>query len=125
MVFTELITNNAAAALMFPLAVATATALGVDYMPFVISTMFAASASFLTPMGYQTNLMVYGPGGYRFGDYARFGLPLTMIVAITHSHSGAAFLAVRALRAAARITERQVRFRGPPALGSLPRPTHI
>ena len=82
-VFTELITNNAAAALMFPLAVATATALGVDYMPFVIATMFAASASFLTPIGYQTNLMVYGPGGYRFGDYARFGLPLTVIVAIT------------------------------------------
>jgi di/tricarboxylate transporter len=82
-VFTELITNNAAAALMFPLAVATATELGVDYMPFVIATMFAASASFLTPIGYQTNLMVYGPGGYRFGDYARFGLPLTVIVAVT------------------------------------------
>jgi di/tricarboxylate transporter len=78
--FTELITNNAAAALMFPLGVATATALGVSPLPFAVAIMFAASASFLTPIGYQTNLMVYGPGGYRFGDYLKFGLPLTLIV---------------------------------------------
>jgi di/tricarboxylate transporter len=78
---TELITNNAAAALMFPLAIATAEALGVSHLPFAVAIMFAASASFLTPIGYQTNLMVYGPGGYRFGDYLRFGFPLTIIVA--------------------------------------------
>jgi di/tricarboxylate transporter len=81
-VATELITNNAAAALMFPLGIATADALGVSHLPFAVAIMFAASASFLTPIGYQTNLMVYGPGGYRFGDYLRFGFPLTIIVAL-------------------------------------------
>jgi di/tricarboxylate transporter len=80
--FTELITNNAAAALMFPLGMATAAALGVSPLPFAVAIMFAASASFLTPIGSQTNLMVYGPGGYRFGDYMRFGLPLTIVVAV-------------------------------------------
>lgn len=79
-IFTELITNNAAAALMFPIALATAKALGVDYMPFVIAILFAASASFATPIGYQTNLMVYGPGGYRFTDYYRAGIPITLVV---------------------------------------------
>jgi di/tricarboxylate transporter len=79
-IFTEFITNNAAAALMFPIGVASATALGVDWLPFAIAIMFGASCSFLTPVGYQTNLMVYGPGGYRFMDYVRFGLPLTLIV---------------------------------------------
>ena len=78
--FTELITNNAAAALMFPIALATAHALGVDYMPFVIAVLFAASASFATPIGYQTNLMVMGPGGYRFTDYLRAGIPVTLMV---------------------------------------------
>jgi len=80
--FTEVITNNAAAVLMFPIAVASANSLGVAPMPFLIAIMFAASASFLTPIGYQTNLMVYGPGGYRFGDYFRFGLPLTILVGL-------------------------------------------
>ena len=79
-IFTELITNNAAAALMFPIALATAHALGVDYMPFVIAVLFAASASFATPIGYQTNLMVMGPGGYRFTDYLRAGIPVTLMV---------------------------------------------
>ncbi|HUY90513.1 MAG TPA: SLC13 family permease, partial [Pirellulales bacterium] len=65
LIATELITNNAAAALMFPLAIATAGRLEVSAMPFVISVMMAASAGFATPIGYQTNLMVYGPGGYR------------------------------------------------------------
>ena len=76
---TELITNNAAAVLMFPIVMAAAEALGISYMPFVITIMMAASASFATPIGYQTNLMVYGPGGYRFSDYIRFGLPLNLL----------------------------------------------
>ncbi len=79
-VFTELITNNAAAVLMFPIALATAGQLDVQPMPFVIATMMGASAGFVTPIGYQTNLMVYGPGGYRFRDYVRFGLPLSVVV---------------------------------------------
>ena len=79
MLFTEMITNNAAAVLMFPIALAAANDLGVDYMPFVIAVMVAASASFATPLGYQTNLMVYGPGGYRYTDYLRIGLPLNLI----------------------------------------------
>ncbi|BBB25461.1 SLC13 family permease [Amphritea japonica] len=81
-IFTELITNNAAAVLMFPVAMALAEQLDVSYMPFVIAVMFAASASFITPLGYQTNLMVYGPGGYRFTDYARLGVPLSLTVAV-------------------------------------------
>ncbi|WP_417227635.1 SLC13 family permease [Amphritea sp.] len=80
--FTELITNNAAAVLMFPVAMALANQLGVNYMPFVVAVMFAASASFITPLGYQTNLMVYGPGGYQFTDYARLGIPLSITVAV-------------------------------------------
>lgn len=80
MVVTELITNNAAAALIFPIAVAAAKQSGVDPRSFAIAVAMAASASFLTPIGYQTNTMVYGPGGYRFGDYIRLGLPLTLIV---------------------------------------------
>jgi di/tricarboxylate transporter len=75
---TEFISNNAAAALMFPIAMATAEQLGVDPRSFAIAVAVAASNSFLTPIGYQTNTMVYGPGGYRFGDYIRLGLPLTL-----------------------------------------------
>ena len=81
-VFTELITNNAAAVLVFPIAQATAAGLGVSLWPFVGVIMIAASASFATPIGYQTNLMVYGPGGYRFGDYVRIGLPLNLLIGI-------------------------------------------
>jgi di/tricarboxylate transporter len=80
MLFTEVVTNTAAAALMFPLGVATALDLGVDPRPFVMVVALIASASFLTPIGYQTNLMVYGPGGYRFGDFARVGLPLSLLI---------------------------------------------
>lgn len=80
--FTSLITNNTAAVLMFPIAMAVSDSLGVDYMPFVITIMIAASASFATPIGYQTNLMVYGPGGYRFSDYLRLGLPLTFLLGL-------------------------------------------
>ena len=79
-IFTELITNNAAAVLVFPMAIALAAASGLDPRPFAIGVMFAASASFLTPIGYQTNMMVYGRGGYRFSDYARLGFPLTLLV---------------------------------------------
>lgn len=79
MLFTEMITNNAAAVLVFPIALASAEKLGVDPRPLVISIMIAASAAFATPFGYQTNLMVYGPGGYRFSDYLRFGIPLSLL----------------------------------------------
>lgn len=80
MLFTEVLSNNAAAVLMFPLAMRTAQSLEVNYMPFVITIMMAASCGFATPIGYQTNLMVYGPGGYHFRDYLRFGGLLNMIV---------------------------------------------
>lgn len=77
---TAMITNNAAAVLMFPVVLSMASSLGVSYMPFLIVLMVAASASFATPIGYQTNLMVFGPGGYHFSDYIRMGLPLTILV---------------------------------------------
>ncbi len=77
--FTEVITNNAAAVLLFPIATGVAEQLGVSPMPFIIAVMFAASASFLTPLGYQTNLMVMGPGGYRFTDYLRIGVPMSIV----------------------------------------------
>jgi len=80
MAFTELLSNNTAAVIMFPIALATARSLGVDFMPFVMSSTIAASCGFGTPIGYQTNLMVYGPGGYRFTDYVRFGGILNLIV---------------------------------------------
>ena len=83
MLFTEMITNNAAAVLVFPIAVAAAAELDVNVMPFIITIMMAASASFSTPIGYQTNLMVYGPGGYRFVDYLRVGIPLNLLMWIT------------------------------------------
>ena len=80
MLCTETITNNAAAVLMFPIAIQSADAMQVSETPFVIAVMIAASASFLTPYGYQTNLLVYGVGGYRVSDYFKFGLPLSLIV---------------------------------------------
>ena len=80
--FTAVINNNAAALLMFPIAQAVTTKLGVSIVPFALAIMMAASAEFSTPIGYQTNLMVYGPGGYRFSDYLRIGLPLNAVVAV-------------------------------------------
>jgi len=80
MILSGLITNNATAVVVFPIAMATARKLGVDPMPFVIAIMMAASASFATPLGYQTNLMVYGPGGYRFRDFIVIGLPLSILI---------------------------------------------
>ncbi len=79
-IFTETITNNAAAALVFPFAVAIAMQMGVSPRPFVMAVAFAASASFITPLGYQTNLMVYGPGGYRVTDFVKVGLPLNILL---------------------------------------------
>ncbi|HEV2296315.1 MAG TPA: SLC13 family permease [Tepidisphaeraceae bacterium] len=82
LLFTELVTNNAAAALAFPIARAAAASLEASFMPFAICIAVAASAGFATPLGYQTHLMVYGPGGYRFSDFVRAGLPLDLIVMI-------------------------------------------
>ncbi|MBI2423231.1 MAG: SLC13 family permease [Candidatus Hydrogenedentes bacterium] len=77
---TELITNNAAAVLLFPFCLKTAELYDVSSRPFLIALLFAASASFMTPIGYQTNMMVYGPGGYRFTDFARIGAPLHIVL---------------------------------------------
>jgi di/tricarboxylate transporter len=82
-VLTEFISNNAAAALMFPVAMATANQVGADPRAFAIAVAISASCSFLTPIGYQTNTMVYGPGGYRFSDYLRLGAPLTIASVLT------------------------------------------
>lgn len=79
-VLTSMITNNAAAVLMFPVVIAIAEQMQVNFLPFVIIVMVAASASFATPMGYQTNLMVQGPGGYHFKDYMKMGGPLTILI---------------------------------------------
>ncbi len=79
---TELVTNNAAALLMLPVAVSTAGAAGLDPRGAAIAVAVAASASFLSPIGYQTNMMVYGPGGYRFTDYARLGWILTLVTVV-------------------------------------------
>jgi di/tricarboxylate transporter len=79
---TELMTNNAAAIIMLPIAITISEKLGVDYQAFAVVVMIAASASFMTPTGYQTNLMVMGPGGYRFSDYFKVGAPLSVLVAV-------------------------------------------
>jgi di/tricarboxylate transporter len=78
---TGAMSNNATAALLAPLAISLAESLGVDSRPFLIGLTFAASAAFYTPIGYQTNLLVYGPGGYRFADFFRVGAPLTVLYA--------------------------------------------
>jgi len=80
MVTTELLSNNAAAVLTFPIAWQTAEQLGVHPLPFVMAITVAASCGFATPIGYQTNLMIYGPGGYKFTDYLRYGGPLNLVV---------------------------------------------
>lgn len=80
---TETITNNAAVALSFPVAHVAAEALGVNFMPFVMAIMMAGSASFATPLGYQTNLMVLGPGGYRFSDFLKIGAPMNLLIGLT------------------------------------------
>ncbi|MEO0823363.1 MAG: SLC13 family permease [Pseudomonadota bacterium] len=82
---TELVSNNAVAVVVTPLAIAVATALGVDPRPFVVAVMVAASASFATPIGYQTNTLVYAAGGYRFTDYMRLGIPMNLMVGVIAS----------------------------------------
>ena len=79
-IMTEMITNNAAAVLMFPFCLETARLYDVDSRPFLIALILSASASFMTPIGYQTNMMVYGPGGYRFTDFLRIGGPLNLLL---------------------------------------------
>lgn len=78
-VLTEFMSNNATAVLLAPLAIALGQALEVDPRPLPMAVCFAASTSFCTPVGYQTNAMVQGPGGYRFNDYLRAGLPLNIL----------------------------------------------
>ena len=82
---TQILSNNATAVLLFPIAVSSALGLGVDPKPFIMAVCFGASACFATPVGYQTNLLVYGPGGYRFSDYLKLGLPLNLVVLILGS----------------------------------------
>jgi len=82
MVLTELITNNAAAMLMLPVVLAITQAAGLNDVPYVMAVMMAASASFATPIGYQCNLMVYGPGGYQFSDFLRIGVPMNLLMAL-------------------------------------------
>ncbi|MCS6927797.1 MAG: SLC13 family permease, partial [Candidatus Binatia bacterium] len=77
---TELLSNAAAAALMFPVAMEAAHQFGIEARPLAIAVTIAASAAFASPLGYQTHLMVYGPGGYRFSDFVKIGLPLNFVV---------------------------------------------
>ena len=80
--YTEIITNNAAAALLFPIAFSAAAQAGVGPRPFLIAVAIGASASFATPLGYQTNLMVYGPGGYKFKDFLKIGIPMNIFIGV-------------------------------------------
>jgi di/tricarboxylate transporter len=84
-VLTEVLSNNATAVVMAPIAINSALSLGLDPRPFVFAVAFSASAAFSTPIGYQTHMMVYGAGGYRFSDFLKFGLPLNIILWITAS----------------------------------------
>lgn len=81
-ILTSLITNAAAVSIMFPIAMSMAQELQLPYTPFFVAIAFAASGSFITPIGYQTNLMIFGPGGYSFRDFAKVGGPLTVIYTI-------------------------------------------
>jgi di/tricarboxylate transporter len=80
--YNTIISSNATAALFFPIAVSSALAMGADVRPFALAVAISAAASFASPISYQTNLMVYGPGGYKFKDYLKFGIPLQLIIGI-------------------------------------------
>ena len=84
-ILTELVSNNAVAVVVTPIAIGLAEALGFDARPFVVTVMVAASASFVTPIGYQTNMLVYGPGGYKFTDFTKVGLPLSLSIGLISS----------------------------------------
>ena len=77
---TEIVTNNAIAVIATPIAMSIAAELGVEPLPFVLAVLFGANMSYLTPIGYQTNLLVMSAGGYRFSDFFRVGLPLQIIL---------------------------------------------
>jgi len=80
MILTEMSSNTATAIIMTPVVLSVSSLMGFDARPFIFAVCFAASASFSTPIGYQTNLMVYGPGGYKFLDFMKVGLPLSLIL---------------------------------------------
>ncbi len=82
---TEIVSNNAVAVIMTPIAISLAAALGIDARPLVVAVMIAASCAFATPIGYQTNTLVYGPGGYRFTDFMRIGIPLNLTMSVIAS----------------------------------------
>ncbi len=81
-ILTEILSNNAVAVIVTPLAIALAQSLGLEPRPYVVAVMFAATLAFATPIGYQTNTMVYGPGGYKFTDFTRIGLPLNLVTGV-------------------------------------------
>jgi di/tricarboxylate transporter len=82
LVMTEILSNNAVAVLLTPIAIALAQSLGHDPRAYVVAVMFSATVAFATPIGYQTHMMVYGPGGYRFSDFVRVGVPLDIVCGI-------------------------------------------
>ena len=84
-ILTELVTNNAVAVVVTPIAIGLAAAMGIDARPLVVAIMVAASASFATPIGYQTNMLVYGPGGYKFTDFMKVGIPLNLTIGLLAS----------------------------------------
>jgi di/tricarboxylate transporter len=84
-ILTEMVSNNAVAVVVTPVAISLAAALGIDARPLVVAVMVAASASFATPVGYQTNMLVYGPGGYRFADFLKVGIPLNLSIGLIAS----------------------------------------
>jgi di/tricarboxylate transporter len=81
-ILTELVTNNAVAVVLTPVVISLADQLGADPRPFAVAVMFAASASFATPIGYQTNTLVYGAGNYRFTDFLKIGIPMNIAVGL-------------------------------------------
>jgi di/tricarboxylate transporter len=83
--FTNILSNNASAVLFTPIAINMAINLGADPKIFIIAVIFACNCSFITPIGYQTNLLVMGPGNYRFADFVKVGLPLTILMCLTYT----------------------------------------